>query len=118
MTDGRYSTARRLPAAPPSEPSERERARWRSASQVRRQREKVGQRIYALPENEELVACALMVLHPGRTDLGDHDARETLLAAYLETCLLGLVGVIDDDSNLELRINIAKLLRDFRPSRR
>ena len=83
---------------------------WGLASHLYRQREKVGLRLYKIAWKEALVDGALIVLFPSRTDLANHQVRESLLADVVEKYLH---RVIDDCSDGDLKVDIQRMLRDF-----
>ena len=109
MTAGGSHGARRLAAAQ-SEPSEAVREQWRHRSSRRRQREISGVRIYRVALPEGLVAGALMAGNHGEYDLANHEHCEHLLGGLFDTFLR---GVIDQSSDLELKADITRLLREF-----
>ena len=100
----------RIAPVPQTEPTEALRAQWRAASSRRRRREEAGERVYSLTLNQTLVAGALMACDQGHADLTVHETCEELLADLVDQHLRRL---IDESTDLELKVDINRLLRDF-----
>ena len=106
-------TAERLPndREVRDDPVEHQRAQWRLASSRRRQRKEAKERVFRTSLPEYVVVGALLAKFPDQEDrLIDHGVCEILLARLVKEHLW---TVIHDLPNGELKVDLARMLRDF-----